>query len=63
MNAMRSTIKAKLASAFGIAILLSLAAPRRGAAVPKPNGHAGNGVNLDLAAADGDAQDREFVQY
>jgi hypothetical protein len=63
MNAMRFTIKAKLVSAFGIVILLSVAAPPRGAASPKPNGYAGNGVNLDLAAADGDAQDREFVQY
>ena len=60
---MRFTIKAKLISAFGIVILLSLEAPPHGAASQKPNGHAHNGVNLDLAAADGDAQDREFVQY
>jgi hypothetical protein len=63
MNAMRFTIEAKLASAFGVVILLSPLAPPRGATAAKPNGHAGNGVSLDLAAADGDAQDREFVQH
>jgi methyl-accepting chemotaxis protein len=37
--------------------------PRRPSQMPKPNGHAGNGVGLDLAMHAEDAQDRDFVRY
>ena len=39
------------------------AKPKRRVSAPKPNGHAGHGVSLSLAAAGDDAQDRDFVRY
>jgi hypothetical protein len=66
---MRFTIKAKLALAFGLVIVLSLGAgrfaiqPLPHAFAAKSNGHAGNGISLDLAATEEDAHDREFVRY
>jgi hypothetical protein len=82
---MRFTINAKLASAFGLVILLSFAA---GLLAIRDLGELNDGVNqlldgpvervtlgqqielafsngasLDLMSADGEVQDREFVQY
>jgi methyl-accepting chemotaxis protein len=37
--------------------------PRRPAVAPRANGHAGNGVHLDLGAAAEDPQDHDFVRY
>ncbi len=39
------------------------AATARPAAGARPNGHAGNGIDLDLTAADEGTTDREFVRY